>query len=506
MNRKAEYIDRAPIVEFRDRVFLIAMLGSILFFCVGIIVNAQKEPLPAGFRIGEKLTYSVSLERRQNVAYAELFTASRGKLGEKDAVEVRAKFKTLDFVSAAFFLVDETRTTFAAPESGLPIYSTRTENIGPLPTETATNFASIPSQNLDLLTLIYKVRYSAGAGSLILQDGEKVYTVTFQTAGTERVRTDAGEFETNIVSLQSDFLTDHGMKEMRLNISNDDARLPVLVRFRTGKGEFRAKLASVQVIEPETMPQPTPSPTLQVRVAPSPRPAATPEPYVENVPLAAELAFALGEKLTYSIKAGGQPIGTIAIQAKERKQFKGLDSLLLQATVTEAGAGGQFFGAGDVMRTQVDPETLIPQDLDIKFSGMLASLNRSVRFDKMGSAITPAGSRTIDAPVGTQNLLSLLYSVRSFNLRQSPDSTNPVNDTRVAVFWDSQPYIFTLRPSKAEILTVNGEKVSSQMISISTGNQQLDRLNLRIWLSNDGRRLPLKMTMGPYEADLISDK
>jgi hypothetical protein len=94
--------------------------------------------------------------------------------------------------------------------------------------------------------------------------------------------------------------------------------------------------------------------------------------------------------------------------------------------------------------------------------------------------------------------------MRSFNLKPSPIRDNPVNDTRVAVFWESQPYVFTLRPRPMEEITVNGEKRQAQQITINTGNPQLDQLALKVWLSADGARVPLRFSAGPYQAELVS--
>jgi hypothetical protein len=111
----------------------------------------------------------------------------------------------------------------------------------------------------------------------------------------------------------------------------------------------------------------------------------------------------------------------------------------------------------------------------------------------------------IDIPVGTHSLLSLIYAMRSFNLKPSKDLTNPVNDTKVAVFWDKLPYVFTLRPADANIINLRGERISAQQISINTGNPQLDSLGLRLWLSNDERRVPLRFSVGAYQADLVAE-
>ena len=113
------------------------------------------------------------------------------------------------------------------------------------------------------------------------------------------------------------------------------------------------------------------------------------------------------------------------------------------------------------------------------------------------------GKTTIDAPIGTHSFLSLIYAMRSFNLKPSKDPANPVNDTRVAVFWDSRSYVFTLRPSNPEEITINGEKRSAQLITIKTLNKELDALSIKVWLSTDNR-VPLRFSVGTYQADLIS--
>ena len=487
-------------------------MAATLFFVAAFALAGTALPqnsTEAGgtpFRLGEKLTYNVSFERFSNVAYGEIYVASRGRLADKDAIELHARFKTLDFVSSAFFLVDETRTTFASAETGLPLFTSRTLNPGGMPREINNNYLTAPTPNLDLLTLIYKLRYSGGSGAFTFVENDKTYTVTFQQGVAERVKTDAGEFDTVVVSVQSDFVTDLGLKDLRINLTTDDAKLPALVRFRMSKGEFRAQLASVQLIEPEVDPQPspTPVPVRTPRPESTPRPSPTPTPYIDNQPLGPELAFGLGETLSYNITNAGRPVGSFKLQAKERKQFMGADSLLLTAVATAAQPGSQVFSPGDYIRAYVDPESMAARQIEIKLTGPLSSHNRTATFDQKGSVTTSDGGGQIDAPVGTQSILSVLYALRSFNLKPSHDRSNPVNDTRVAVFWDKQPYIFTLRPSEAENIDLGGKKVSAQMISVSTTNEELNPMGIRVWLSNDEHRLPLRIIIGSYQADLVS--
>ena len=124
-------------------------------------------------------------------------------------------------------------------------------------------------------------------------------------------------------------------------------------------------------------------------------------------------------------------------------------------------------------------------------------------FDKRTGSISFGGAQPIDSPIGTHSFLSLIYAMRSFNLKPSKDPGNPVNDTRVAVFWEAKSYVFTLRPSLPEEITINGEKLSAQLITINTGNNELDALALKVWLGTESR-VPLRFSAGTLQAELIS--
>ena len=495
---------------------LVLPLTSLLFLSLSAFVILQNasaqsqikaQTLSATpFRIGERLTYNISFEKYNNAAYAEIYVVSRGKLGEKDAVELRSKIKTNDFVSAAFYLLDEARTTYTSAESGLPLYVKRVSNAGILPKESVDNYLIAPTLNYDLLTLIYQTRNTGGVGNFILQENDRNFSVSLTNTGSEKVKTDAGNFETNVSLVQSQYFTDKGITDLRVNYSVDEAHLPVLIRFKTAKGDFRAEIASIQVVEPENTGEPTPTPIQTPRPQATPKPIATPTPYIENAPLLPELPFILGETLDYQVSNTGRFLGIVTLQAKERKQFLGQDSLLLTANVTETQPDQQIFKLNDTITAQVNPDSLAPQQIALKFSNQFSNYNQIVQFDQKAGTVTFNGRLHPEVPVGTHSLLSLAYAIRAFNLKPSKDLTNPVNDTRVAVFLNSEAKVFILRPSTAEIINLKGEKIPAQLISITTGDPQIDILNLRLWLSLDEKRVPLRFTLGTYQADLVAEK
>ena len=466
---------------------------------------AVKAQAPTNFRIGERLTYNFSFEKFENVAYAETYVVSQGKLGEKNAVELRSKIKTLNLFSAAFYMVDESRTTFVSAETGLPLYIRGTSNDSVLPKETINNFLINSTTSYDWLSLVYQVRNTGGIGSFPLQENDKAYNVNFSPTGNERVKTGAGEFETSISTVQSNFLTEKGITNFRINFSVDEMRLPVVIRFKTAKGEFRGEIASIQLIDNQTETNPTPTPATTPRPIVTPTPVPTPPPYIENQPLLPELPFVLGETLQYQLANNGQRISLVTLQAKERKLFGGEDSLLLTAIVTGTEPGNMLFNLNDKITAQVNPDSLAPQQIELKFGGGFQTFNQTTAFDQKNGTAIFNGVNRIEVPVGTHSILSLAYAIRAFNLKPSKDPKNPVNDTRVAVFIGEKAYVVTLRPSTAEIINLKGEKISAQQITVMTGNPLIDALGLKIWLSNDEKRTPLRLTAGAYQADLVTE-
>lgn len=470
---------------------------------VAIATNAAAAQSTAQFRNGEKLTYQISFDRFSNAGYAELHVASSGKLSGREAVELRAKVKTLDFVSAAFFMVDESRTVYVSPDTGLPLYTSKLDNDGPVPKETIQNYLAAATTHYDLVSAIYKARLSSGSGSFPLFEDGQPYVINFLSSGAEKVKTDAGDFETIVSTVTSEYLTAHGLRDFRINFSTDEDRLPVLFRFKLGKSEFRIALAGVSKPEPVTSPTATPEPIKTPLPQMTPRPTPSPTPYVDNRPLAPELGFKLGEKLDYRVAVAGIPAGTIALNVKERKFIDGADSLVLTAEVTAIELGSKFLSQSDQLRTLVDPETLAPRSIEVSFKNAFPGLNGSATFDIKTGAIKPGALPQFESPVGTHSILSLIYAMRSFNLTPSRDPSSPVNDTRVAVFWESRTYVFTLRPSRPEEITIDGVKMQAQLISVSTGNPQLDSLGPRVWLSISDGRTPVRFAVGSFQADLI---
>ena len=484
--------------------FLLVMFAASLCFCGSIVLfstSAQTKPL---FQVGERFTYNISFENYDNAVYAEIRVVSKGKLQGKDAVELSAKLRSDGLVSAAYYLLDEVRSTFVSAETGLPFYVRNVSKASGLPKEKVNNFLKAPTTNYDLLSMIYKVRNSGGAGSFSVQENEQIYNFDFASSGGETIKIDLGEFETTVSTVQSSYLTDLELTDFRVNFTNDEKKIPVLIRFTTPKGKFKATLSSIQNLEPKATPVETTTKTPVVIKTRTPKPKPTATPYINNQKLAEDIPFDLGETLEFSVKTRNKTVGKVVLQATERKEFDGEDSLLLKSFISEATPGANIFNLADIVETQVEPDTLTPLQSKIELKSNLRIFNQVADFEQNIGEVSLGNGKKVNVPVGTHSVLSLAYAIRSFNLKPSLDPKNPVNDTRVAVLLGGNYYVLTLRPQSTTIDIANGKKISAVLVSIRTGNRNIDRLNLRLWLSNDSKRTPLRFALGTYQADLIN--
>lgn len=501
MTIKSELRKNLATVAARPSWVIVALSAALLLIVLPGLAGAQMTIDPAvsaKLRIGEKITYGVSFGRFAEAGFAELQVVSRGKLDGRDVVELSGRFKTLGLFSTQT-LIDEGITSYVSSETGLPLFVRHSSYSSGLAVET-TNRPDQGSGSLDILSLIYKIRYAPSGGSATLVRGDRSYSATFQQTGSEVVNVPAGEFSTSVFEVQSELFSEWGLSSVRLNFDNTGDNVPVLIKFKYQDGEFKASANSIQLIRPDPEITPTPLPSETPR--PMPSPTATPLPYINDRPLPADLPFVLGEKLEYSIRSGGQSVGRLVLHAGERRLFEGRDSLKLMAQVTAASDPSAGFSVNDRLVAQVDPETLLPWRIDSTFAGGLAAYSLTAIFSPDLGKVSFGNARSVDVPIGTHSILSLFYAIRSFKLAPSTDPNDPVRDTRVAVFWSDKPYVFVVRPMVVELTGPDGEKLDTIQASVTTGDPLLDQLQPRMWVSRDARRLPVRFQLGRFQFHL----
>jgi hypothetical protein len=151
------------------------------------------------------------------------------------------------------------------------------------------------------------------------------------------------------------------------------------------------------------------------------------------------------------------------------------------------------------MSSYADPKTLLPFHTEFSFTeGRRHISNKLVINQDYGTAITEKGTR-IEIPVGTHDYLSFFYALRTFNVR-------PPRRNAISILVNNKPKTLFISALKRETVQLGSQSIPAIRLSLTTDDAQSDKFQLRAWISDDKRRLPLRLTavtqLGVVRADL----
>jgi len=493
---------------------VITTLLISLAFCLALAAQTQEtlSPLPfsrAPYQAGERLTYNVSFSNFPTAAHIELFNAGPSNNVNQPGLVLRAHVETTGAVNAALYSINNDYTTYVNAETGLPNHSQQVVREGGRSADTSRDYnvpvgvSAIPARvaysgPYDFLSAFYRMRalpLAEGFSYFLTVRGDtEQYDVEMRVRGRQLVKTNVGSFNTIVAQLRvrnNSTANDYGV---HIYFSDDERHVPVLITARLKAGEIRAELVSSEL--PSTPPPTTTGPpnTAQPRVTGTPTPPGTGLPTTG-------LPFAVGEQLNFNVFLGSTApsVGTATFQVKQRAKYFNRDGLLLAVQAQTTNAAARLFVANDQINTYVDPATLLPFRIEINRREGRNRINKTFTIDQdRGNATTDKGVR-IEIPVGTHDIVSVLYALRSFNLA-------PPKRNAVSFLVEDRPRTLFITSLKREAIELGGQKIPAVQLSLTTDDPQGDKYALRLWVSDDIRRLPLRITattpLGPLRADL----
>src|SRR6185369_5097698 len=145
-----------------------------------------------------------------------------------------------------------------------------------------------------------------------------------------------------------------------------------------------------------------------------PRPTPTP---LTRAPAPLDLPFKVGEQLNYRIflGKGETSLGSLNFEIKSRGRFFNRDGL--QIAVIGQTIGPASIAIKDQITSYVDPATLLPFRTELNLSEGSYHHLRIYNVDQDRGAANVDGSRDrVEIPVGTHDLISAFYSLRTFDL------------------------------------------------------------------------------------------
>ena len=497
---------------------------------------------PSPYTVGERLTYNVSFSNFPTAAHIELLVAERGTYFNHEGVQLRAHVETTGVVSAALFSINNDYTSYVDPNTGQPFRTQQVVREGGRVADTSSQYnqplgaSAIPAKlrtgefpgTYDFISAVYRLRaLPLTPGStyyFTVRTDREQYEAELKVTGSEVVKTSVGSFESVVTRLRFPKDSEVNKYQIRIYFSDDERHVPVLVTARHSAGEIRAELASSTLqsgpapdntgTQPTNITEIPGTPQQPSKVVPAAGgipgiPSATRPNTNPNGTSAAPsssafpsgLPFSAGEQLNFNVFVGSnpQPLGTVSYQIRPRAQYFGHDGILFTVKARTTNAAQKIFYADDQINSYVDPQTLLPFRTELALREGARRLNQTLTFDQeRGSTTTDKGTR-IEIPVGTHDVLSVLYALRSFNL-------TPPKRNAVSLLVENRPRTFFITALQREVIQLGSQKINAVQLSLTTDDQQGDKYALRLWVSEDRRRLPLRITattrLGPLRADL----
>jgi len=471
----------------------------------------------APYRVGEHLTYDVSFSNFLSAAHLEVQVVARGKFGGRDAIQLQGHAQTTGVVSVALFSLNNDYTTYVDPDSGLPFHrqeiirdAARSSELN-LELNTTAGTEAIPSKQIsfpgkyDFLSAFYRVRaLPLAVGSvynLTIYGESQDYQIEFRVIGTQVVKTNVGSFNSVVTQVRVAGGS-ASFKNAKAYFSDDQRHVPVLITAQVSTGELTVELAGSEIIKPvstetaDVTPTPTPAPTPRPRATPTPRPSPTPIT-TANV----DWPFSIGEQLNYQVYIGNTaaPLGLATFQVKSRSRYFDRDGLFVSVTAQTTGAAARMFVANDTIETYLDPTSFLPYRVIMNRVEGKNRINQTLTIDQNRGAVTTDKGQRIEIPIGTHDYLSLFYAIRTISIIPNKRSAIPL-------FVEGKTKTLFITALKRETIEIGNQKIKAISLSLTTDDQPSDKFQFRAWISDDRRRLPLRLTcqteLGQLRADL----
>ena len=459
---------------------------------------------PAPYRVGERLTYNVAFSNFPDAAHVEVEVMSRGMHFGREAVQLRAHVETNGVINVALFAINNDYTTYVDPATGLPFRAEESARDAIRSTDSVQDFSqpagneAIPPKQrgfpgtYDFISAFYRARalpLASGAVYDLSVRGQGVdYHAELKVVGRDTIRTNVGSFPAIVTEIK---VSGSPLKNLKIYFSDDERHVPVLITARVRSGDLTAELAGSEVVKP---PEEIPAPAPAIVAAPAPKPA-------EPAALSDSLPFKIGEQLNYQVFIGSNntPMGLASFQVRGRQRYFDHDGVFLNVTAQTTGAAATLFVARDQIDSYVDPKALLPFRTVMNLVEGRRRLNQTISIDQnAGAAVIDSGMK-IDIPVGTHDYVSLFYVLRTFNFAAK-------KRTAISVLVENKPKTLFVEAQKRESIQLGNRTVPALALSITSDDPQPDKYQLRMWISDDRQRLPLRITcmtkLGPLRADL----
>ncbi len=218
-------------------------------------------------------------------------------------------------------------------------------------------------------------------------------------------------------------------------------------------------------------------------------------------------SFQVGEQLTYDISWLNITAGTAVMAVSDAGMDGGRSLAKLITTAQSRPAITKFFPVDNRVESIVDSATLFPEHLFFKRREGKKKEDIEYTFHQNDGKVTVVkggATETLEMPPGTQDVISCLYFARS-ELSFQPGASLTMN-----VFHDKKNRKLDVRVEEIETVSGPWGEVEAARVLVVMPFQGLflNQGNIRVWFTNDERRIPVRMKakviIGSIVADLVN--
>lgn len=206
--------------------------------------------------------------------------------------------------------------------------------------------------------------------------------------------------------------------------------------------------------------------------------------------------FKVGETLTFDVSwASYMVAGTAVTTVRERRpSAANASAYYIVAEGRPIPLISRLYSLYYKMDTLLDTATLLPQQMSLYTEEGRRQRTDVTRFDRVArkALFEVSGDANIKAdvavPAQVQDGLSALYAIRASTITAGTKLTYPIIDS-------GSLYTVTMQASAAERVRVPLGDVSAWKLGVRIVDARGDQVgdNMGVWISNDARRLPVKM-------------
>ena len=224
--------------------------------------------------------------------------------------------------------------------------------------------------------------------------------------------------------------------------------------------------------------------------------AQAPDVRFDRPPLAAastKPVFVVGERLTYEVSWQDFLVaGEMVIETKSRKSYEGTDGYHVSAQAQSVGLVSMIGKKiDDAYESFIDAGTLLPFRAEKRLRHGNKRQQSSVTIDQDARTARMEDGRSLRVPAETYDLASLLFAIRGMDL--TPGKSRTFN-----LLEDGKVHAIRIEPETKEKVTTQAGSFDTIKIATRMADRANDKLyNLRIYLTNDQRRIPVLITAEP---------